>query len=110
MTYFVEPLFADLFVADLWFAKELKELELFGYTVLPDHVHLLIQPLGKANCSQILGTLKRNVSRDINDLIRGNSFLRNAAITVSNDSRNLVGNNSIDPVGDDSNRRPQGMV
>jgi REP element-mobilizing transposase RayT len=93
-TYFVEPISADLFVADLWFAKELKELELFGYTVLPDHVHLLFQPLGKANFSQIMGTLKRNVSRDINDLISSNSFLRNAD----------------NHVGDDSKRRPHDLL
>ena len=75
--YFNEPILADLFVYDLWFGKALKEFELFGYSVLADHVHLLIQPLGKANYSDIVGTLKRNVSRDINHLVKDKPFIRN---------------------------------
>jgi REP element-mobilizing transposase RayT len=67
--FFREPLFAELFVMDLWFSSRIKEFELYGYTVVPDHVHLMLQPRGSRNISEIMGTLKRNVSRDINDLI-----------------------------------------
>ena len=75
--FFKEPIFADLFMSDLWFGKELKEFNLCGYTALPDHVHLMFQPLGKATMSGVIGTIKRNVSRDINDLQSGKSFIRN---------------------------------
>ncbi len=85
--YFSIPIFADLFVLDLSFGRTINWYQLFGYAVLPEHVHLLFQPLGKANYSDVMGSLKRNVARDINDLVRGRSFVRN-----------LVGD-------DDSNRR-----
>lgn len=85
--YFANAILAELFVRDLWFAKELKQFDLFGYTVLPDHVHVLFQPGGTADYSEIMGSLKRNVSRDINDIIGNKSLIRGLH------------------VGDDSNRR-----
>jgi len=88
--YFNEPILAELFVCDLWFGKALKEFELYGYNVLPDHMHLLIQPMGRASYSDIMGTLKRNASRDINDLVQGRPFIRETPLNTSD--------------GDDSNR------
>ena len=67
--FFHEPLLAELFIRDLWFAKSLKQFALYGYTVLPDHVHLLAQPLGKANISEVMRSLKTNFSRDANDIL-----------------------------------------
>ena len=74
--YFANPILAELFVRDLWFAKELKEFDLFGYTVMPDHVHLLIQPKGKTDYSEIMRSVKTNFSRNANDIIlnRGGRF------------------------------------
>jgi len=67
--YFENDILAELFVRDLWIAKELKEIELFGYTVLPDHVHLLFLPVGEANYSEVMRSLKTNFSRDANDIL-----------------------------------------
>jgi REP element-mobilizing transposase RayT len=58
-----------LFVRDLWFAVELKEFELFGYTVMPDHVHLLFEPRGKFNYSQIVHNIKRVFSLHANQIM-----------------------------------------
>jgi REP element-mobilizing transposase RayT len=85
--YFEEPILAELFIRALWFANELKQFDLFGYTVMPDHVHLLMQPKGRFNYSQIMGSLKRNVARDINNIIEDKSLIRDLH------------------EGDDSNRR-----
>jgi REP element-mobilizing transposase RayT len=85
--YFDEPILAELFVRDLWFAMELKQFDLYGFTVMPDHVHLLIQPKEQFNYSQIMATLKRNVARDINNIIEDKSLIRDLH------------------EGDDSNRR-----
>ena len=74
--YFKEAVLAELFVRDLLFAKELKQFDLFGYTVMPDHVHLLIQPRGKFNYSQIMATIKRNVTRDINNIVKNTPLIR----------------------------------
>lgn len=56
---------------------------------MPEHVHILFQPVGKSNYSEVIGSLKRNVTRDINDLISGQPFVRNLPLR---------------PEGDDSNR------
>ncbi len=67
--YFANPILAELFIRDLWFAKVLKQFHLFGYTVMPDHVHLLFQSRGKANYSEIMRSIKTNFSRDANDIV-----------------------------------------
>jgi REP element-mobilizing transposase RayT len=36
---------------------------------MPDHVHLLFQPRGKADYSEIMRSVKTNFSRDANDII-----------------------------------------
>lgn len=41
---------------------------LYIYTIQIDHVHLLIQPLENTNISKIMSFIKRNFSRNINDL------------------------------------------
>lgn len=93
--YFSVSHFAEVLVEDLYFACELKQLELFGYTVILDHVHILFQPLGRWNYSEIIGSLKRNATRDINDLITGQPFVRNLSDPPEGDSPSE---------GDDSNR------
>lgn len=67
--YFSEPFLAESFIRDLWFAKELKQFDLYGYTVMPDHVHLLFQPTGKSDYSEIMRSVKTNFSRNANDIL-----------------------------------------
>lgn len=67
--YFENSILAELFIRDLWLATKLKKVELFGYTVLPDHVHLLFLPIGAANYSEVMRSLKANFSRDANDVL-----------------------------------------
>lgn len=88
--YFQNPFFAEICVLDLWFAVELKQIELFGYTVLPDHVHILFHPTGVKHYSQFIAALKRNTARDINDLIGGRSFIRTLNATRSNDANHRL--------------------
>jgi len=67
--YFQIPLLSELFINDLLFARDLKQFKLHGYTVMPDHVHLLITPSVKANYSEVMRSLKTNYSRDANDIM-----------------------------------------
>ena len=69
--YFQLPFLAELFIKDLLFAKDLKQFTLHSYTVMPDHVHLLITPSAKANYSEVLRSLKTNYARDANDIMFG---------------------------------------
>ena len=90
ISFFEEDLFCEVFVEDLWYAQSLKEFIIFGYKVNPDHVHLLIKPNEKYDYSKIMGSFKRNVSRDLNILMNGKNFIRRQ---------------NADSKGDDSNRR-----
>ncbi len=64
--YFENEIFCELFVHELAFCSEIKSCAIYGYAVMPDHVHLLIRPTGRWNYSEIIGSLKRNYSRDCN--------------------------------------------
>jgi REP element-mobilizing transposase RayT len=82
--FFRQPMVADVFVIDLWFASAVKDFTLLGYTIAYDHAHLLVQPHDQSNISNIVGSVKRNVSRDINDIIHNRSRLRSSAGDDSN--------------------------
>jgi len=88
--YFSNPVLAELFILDLHFATRLKEIEIYGYTVMPDHVHFLFRPTEEVTYSEVVGSIKRNVARDINCLLADRPFIRNLL------------------EGDDSNRRLRG--
>ena len=64
--YFKEKVFCDLFVENLRLCKQLKQFRLYGWVILYDHFHLLIQPNDWWNCSKIMQFLKRHFTRDIN--------------------------------------------
>jgi putative transposase len=88
--YFEEDVFCELFALDLEFCRRLKDFQVIGYKINPDHVHLLIFPGEEYNYSEIMGSLKRNFSRDYNDLINGNDFIR---CKGDDSNRRLYGNN-----------------
>ncbi|MBI3290760.1 transposase [Candidatus Falkowbacteria bacterium] len=67
--FFKEEIFCNLFIKELELTKDLKRFKLFGFVILPNHSHLLIQPNDKYNISQIIKSLKENTSRDINYII-----------------------------------------
>ena len=67
--YFQIPFLADLFMKDLIFAKDLKQFTLHGYTIMPDHVHLLITPSVKANYSEVLHNIKRVFALHANQIL-----------------------------------------
>lgn len=90
---FKEDLFCELFVADLELCRQIKQFNIFGYKVNPDHVHMLIQPTGKNNYSEIMRSLKTNFSRDANYIM---GFHDNINISkVGTDISNAEGNISL---------------
>ncbi|MFC1496583.1 transposase, partial [Candidatus Margulisiibacteriota bacterium] len=58
-----------MFIEKLLYCQKLKEFEIYGYKINPDHIHLLIQPNEKYDFSNIMGSLKRNFSRDCNRMM-----------------------------------------
>ena len=77
--YFENEILCELFLETLDFSSLIKEFNIHGWAINLEHLHLLIEPTGKYNYSEIMGTLKRNFSRDCNDLMAGKNFLRNGA-------------------------------
>jgi len=100
--YFRETLFCELLIEDFLLAREIKQMDLRGFTVIPNHTHLMFVPMENEDYSRVMATFKRNVSRDINDLIAGRSFIRNL-VAVSDSVTSA--DEWIIPAGDDSNRR-----
>ena len=49
--------------------KELHPFALLGYAFLLDHFHLIIQPTGKSNFSDIMHSLKMNFTREYKKLL-----------------------------------------
>ena len=48
-----------------------RQYRLIAYSILPDHLHLLVQPFGIFNISQAMHYIKRHSSRNINKIIDG---------------------------------------
>ena len=67
--FFQEELFCELFVENLRLCKELRNFKLFGFIIIPEHVHLQLKPEDKFNISQIMHTIKRHFSRNANLMI-----------------------------------------
>ncbi len=48
----------ELFIKNLKECKKKYEFKLYGYVVMPDHVHLLIEPAKSFNISQVIQKIK----------------------------------------------------
>ena len=64
--YFKESIFCDLFIENLKICKQLKGFKLYAFSIIYDHINLMIEPSNEFNVSQVIKSLKRNVSRNIN--------------------------------------------
>jgi putative transposase len=54
----------------------LHPFAMLGYVFLPDHFHLLIQPSGQSNFSDIMHSLKSNFTREYKQLLGINGNLK----------------------------------
>jgi REP element-mobilizing transposase RayT len=64
--YFSEDILCQLFVDEIEIVHVLKDCDIIGYKVNPDHVHMLIKPSDKANYSECIRSLRTNFSRNAN--------------------------------------------
>jgi len=64
--FFEEDVLCDLLVWEFNLCKVLKCFNLIAYKINPEHFHLMIQPIGKDNYSEIMRSIKTNTSRNIN--------------------------------------------
>ncbi|OGW84406.1 MAG: hypothetical protein A2987_02275 [Omnitrophica bacterium RIFCSPLOWO2_01_FULL_45_10] len=73
ITYEREPIFlnakmCDIMLITMEYFKLLLDYKIFAYCVMPDHVHFIIQPVGKYNLSYIMQMIKGSFSRKINKI------------------------------------------
>jgi REP element-mobilizing transposase RayT len=81
-------------VVDLWFADKVKEFRLYGYSMAGDHVHLLVQPFGLNKILDFTGSMNRNMSRDIRDIIDMIQKRSRTRISAADDSNHPLTGNS----------------
>ena len=89
--FFKEPIFCELFIEELKLCKELKQFRLYGFSIIYDHVNLLIQPSKEFGISEIMRSLKTNFSRDCNYIMGFNKII-NVGEVAPPRLRNLVNN------------------
>jgi putative transposase len=53
----------EILHSTLLIVKELYPFTMLGYVFLPDHFHILIQPTGESNFSQIIHSVKPNFTK-----------------------------------------------
>lgn len=70
--YFQEEVLCELFIKELQIVKQIKDFNLFGFCILPDHIHLLLKVTLGSDLPEIMRSLKTNFSRNANLLIEGN--------------------------------------
>jgi len=67
--YFREPIFCELLIEELKICEQLKRFKLYAFSVICDHLNLLVQPGDEYNISKILQSIKKETARDINYII-----------------------------------------
>src|SRR3990167_10774167 len=66
---FREPIFCELLIEELKICEQLKRFKLDAFSVICDHLNLLVQPGDEYNISKILQSIKKETARDINYII-----------------------------------------
>ncbi len=70
--YFKESIFCDLFMENLRLCKRLKGFLLYGWVLVYNHFHLMVQPNDTWNISKVMQFFKRHITRDINFILSPN--------------------------------------
>ena len=72
VTYKRRKIFTDVttarfLLATIMYHKYILEFNLFGYVIMPDHFHILIQPSERYSLAQIMKYIKGNFARKYNE-------------------------------------------
>lgn len=94
--YFREEIFCELWIEELRLCKELKKFELYGFCLNYDHFHMLVKPGEEFDISQIMHSLKRNFSRDINRILFGFENMRKTVGAVPQPRRREINGEDVD--------------
>lgn len=71
--YFKDVRLAELLMQEIGLALKIKQFRVFAYVIITDHLHILLQPVGKCNISQCMFTIKKQFTHEANRLLGFNS-------------------------------------
>jgi len=80
--FFSEKEYCELFLKRLEMSKKVYPFFLYAFSIMFDHVHILLETTDKLKLSKIIQYIKRHSSRDINNFLKL-KFLKNSAIGQS---------------------------
>ena len=69
----------ELLIDNLLMTKNLHGAKIFGFCILPDHIHLLLEP-GEKGLSNFMHSFKRNAMRDVKTLHRSGGSRTSATV------------------------------
>ena len=69
-TFFQKDLLCKLFLKRLEISKNIYKYSLYSFSIISDHIHLLVEAKNKYHLSKIIQYLKRHSSREINNLFK----------------------------------------
>jgi len=67
---FLEPTNARFLLATISYHRFILEFKLFGYVIMPDHLHIIVSPSKKYPLSKIMNFIKGNFARKYNQIYR----------------------------------------
>jgi putative transposase len=65
---FISEKMCEILLVTIEYFKLLLDYKIYAYCIMPDHLHLIIQPVGKYNLSYIMQMIKGSFSRKINKI------------------------------------------
>ena len=67
--FFEEDIFCNILCDAIFYCRQIKPFRLIGYKINPDHIHVILEPTGAHNISQIVQNIKRISNEHINQVI-----------------------------------------
>ena len=67
---FVYDEFCEIIMNNLEFYGKSKNFKLLGYVIMPNHIHIVIWPMGKYSISDILRDFKKRTAKEISSVLR----------------------------------------
>lgn len=67
--FFQEDIFCNIFIDVLANCQKIKPFNLIAFKINPDHIHVILQPTGDFNISQIMQSVKKTASLQINQVM-----------------------------------------
>ena len=65
---FKDPRYCKLLLVTIEYFKLVLDYKLYGFCIMPEHLHLIIHPFGKYNFSYIMQMIKGSFARKLNKI------------------------------------------